>query len=108
MPTYNTTYIAPNNCTSSLGNLQMFNGGGNSAIVTIGSLNVSCTANAGSSCIITDIPYGTYIVEVFSQCTPLISNVSCNGQVQNGNGTLYFNITTDSVTPNIIINIACS
>jgi len=102
------TYTAPTNCSTVLGFLEMFNGGFNSAQISIPFLGLSCNANAGSSCTIPDVPFGTYTIEVTTNCTPQISNIAVDSQIQNGNGTLVFIVTTNSSSPNIGVSINCT
>lgn len=100
------TYIAPESCAKTSGILSVNNDTTNSVTVSLNN-GQSCTANSFGNCIESNIPFGSYILEVVTDCNPQVSFINVNGQTAQLNGTSYFNITTDINFPNIDVNIIC-
>ena len=70
--------------------------------------NLNCFTNAGLPCTIQSVPYGLHTIEVTPNCPNNNVSITVNGQNQSGTNGLYtFTVTTDSITPNITVNITC-
>ena len=100
------TRVLPFVYTPSIGVVNLFSADVNS-FITIVELSVNCAAIANSTCVIPNIPYGTYTVEISTNCSPQTSSVTCNGVTQTGNGLFSFIVVTNAGTPNIIANTLC-
>lgn len=100
------TYFAPEACTKTSGILTVTNDTTNSVTVTLNN-GVTCSSNPYGNCVVYDIDFGSYTVEVATDCYPQVSYINVNGQTLQSNGTSYFNVTTNNNLPNIDINIIC-
>lgn len=99
-------YTAPEACTKTSGTMTVNNNSSGFCTVSL-SNGAVCSADSFAMCSVPDLPFGTYTVEVFNDCSPQVTLVNVNGQTNTNNGTSYFNVVLNNSIPNLDITLIC-
>jgi len=101
------SFTAPAPCSVASGNLILYAVGSNST-VRINDLNLTTSANIGTSSTIANVPFGNHSLTITDNCVNFASS-NINGVLYGSPGNVHtYNVSTSASTPNISINVTCN